>query len=679
MSMMNRLQEVQELIDKADIAYYTEGKSVMEDARYDKLKVELQQLNPTDSRLTTVGSKIRTNILATRKHSVPMGSLNKALNETEWNDWIRNNLTKNGVSGDLHASHKLDGGSFSAEYKDGRLVCFVSRGDGIEGEDITANAFSFKGVPSVVNLYKKPFTGFVRGEVVLTIDDWEKVDPNQESNPRNLAVGIARRKDGTQSEHLTFYAFRLFDVDGQPIGSTEQEMSLTLVTIGFNTSPFKIGSADDIWKWYEKIGKERQSLPYWIDGIVVKFNNIQTQLSLGESSNCPKGQVAIKFEAEGATTTLRAVTLQVGHTGAINPVAQFDPVRIGGTTVLNATLCNWENIETLGIQIGDEISVIKAGDIIPRIMEVTKKGAKRIPIDKPTHCPVCNGKAEHRANLSGEASTVIYCVNDQCPSIVSGKIEKYLKSLDIQTGGDSLIQALIKDLKVTEPSDLYLLHKKKLSLANLILSGKVRFGDKRAQKFIDEIESKRQLTLSDFLGSLGIFGLGKRRVQLIQDALPGKLDELSDWFTQTLANNAAAAGVKNMGARINADLIAQKDYIMKFIQNGVVITKPQPKAKLKDGAFIICITGALSKPKEHFKSLIEAAGHGYTDTFNKVVTHLVAADPTSGSSKLEKATKMGTKVISEAELIKLIGNVQVPTPVVTTPKTVAAAHDWFTD
>lgn len=630
----------------------------MEDTKYDKLKNELKQINPSDVRLFTVGSTIKDNILRKVKHSIPMGSLSKSTNEQEWGDWLRNSITKAGVDSDelFHASYKMDGGSFSLTYKEGRLIEAISRGDGIIGEDVTSNAFNFKGVPSVVSYNGKLFSGFVRGEVVLTNEDWETVDPTKDSNPRNLAVGIARRKDGSQSEFLTFYAFRMFNSDGDVLGNTQDNMFKLLSKAGFKTVESKIGNSAEIWNWYLEIGKIRSTINYWIDGITVFLNNLELQNSLGESSNCPKGAVAIKFEAEGAESVLRGVTLQVGHTGAIVPVANFDPVRIGGTTVTNATLCNWDNIETLGVAIGDKISVIKAGDIIPRIMEVTEKGKNRQTISVPKRCPVCNSdEIGYRTNISGEASAVIYCMNsEKCPAQITGKIDKYLSSLDIQGVGTTLIESLVNDLGVEDPSDLYILSNKRNQMADLILSGKVRLGEKRADKFLAEIEKRRTITLSEFLGSLGVFGLGKRRVALIQEALVGKMDTLEDWFSNTLINNAAEAGVKNMAQGVHDELVNQKDYIMKFIKNGLVISQPQPKQQLKAGSFIICITGALSQPKAIFQKMIEAAGHGYADSFSKSVTHLVAADPNSGSAKLEKAKKNGTKVISEAELVKLV-------------------------
>jgi len=650
-----RIEELRRLIDRADDAYYTTGNAIFEDAKYDALKAELKTLNPSDARLVSVGSAIKSSILQKTKHTVPMGSLGKCMNEQEWKDWLRNSGL---ASADFHASLKMDGGSFSLEFRDGRLVSAISRGDGLVGEDVTANAINFKNVPTYVTRNGKLFSGFVRGEVVLLNEDWEKVDPTKDSNPRNLAVGIARRKDGSQSEYLSFYAFRAFDATGTIISLGETIVSQQLESMGFTVAPYTYGNADYVWKFFTKTQTERSKLDFWIDGVVVKLDAIPTQLSMGESGGCPKGQIAIKFDAEGETSVLRGVTLQVGHTGAICPVANFDPVRIGGTTITNATLCNWENISTLDVAIGDKIAVIKAGDIIPRIMEVVEKGKNRKPIPEPTECPVCGGKVGRRQNTSGEESAVIYCQNDDCPAVITGRIDKYLSSLDIQGVGTNLIESLVKDLGVNDASDLYLLRNQRNQLASLILSGKVRLGEKRADKFLEEIEKRRTITLSEFLGSLGIFGLGKRRVTLIQQALPGELDTLNDWFTDVLVKNAAQAGVKNMAQGIHDELVKNKTYIYKFIKNGLVIGQPQPKAQLKAGAFLICITGALSKPKSVFQKMIEDAGHGYTDTFSKTVTHLVAADPDSGSSKLEKAKKAGTKVIGEADLIKLVGGSQ---------------------
>ena len=651
------LKELQNLIDNANNAYYTIGESIMEDARYDKLREQLRSVNPNDPRLSSVGANVRDSILVKRKHGIPMGSLSKSLSESEFDDWIRNTLVKAGVpaSSHFHASLKMDGGSVGLEYVGGKLKLAISRGDGVEGEDITANALKFKNLPNTILLNGKPFNGFVRGEVVLRNDDWLSVDSDQTSNPRNQAVGVMRRKNGTQSEYISFFAFRAFNYDKSPIGNMEQEMSIIMSDeMGFEVAPHFCGTKREVWAWYNEQQSARSSMDYWIDGVVVKLNDIQLQLSLGESSGCPKGQNAIKFDAEGGTTKLISVDINVGSTGAIVPVANFEPVRIGGTTITCATLCNWENIETLGVYINDTISVIKAGDIIPRVMEVVTHGQNRIEIKRPIKCPCCGSKVSQKNNITGEQSAAIYCVNEFCPAIVTGRIDKYLSSLDIQGIGESVIQSIVSDLDVKTPADLYLLHNEANKLANLMLGDKVRFGEKRADKLIQEIEQRRNLTLSDFLGSLGVFGLGKRRVSLIQEAVGGKLDNLENWFDNTLKDNAVQAGVPNLAERINEELISQKKYIMSFLENGVTIIEAKPKKVVKAGSFVICITGKLTNPKSFYQTKIENAGHNYVDSLSSDVTHLVAADPSGGSSKLKKAAKNGVKVISEQELLKLI-------------------------
>lgn len=647
-----KIKDLQAKIDKADDAYYIFGNTKVEDSLYDKWKSELESLAPQDIRLTRVGASVRNTILQKTKHSIPMGSQFKAMNEGEYRKWI----TTIGGEPIYHASHKMDGGSFSFEYQEGRLVSAVSRGDGLEGEDITANALKFQGIPKIIREMPDgtPFTGFIRGEVVMHMDDWKQADPDQLSNPRNLAVGIARRKSGEESELLTVYAFRIFDTNGVCPCETEQDASLLMQQMGFNVAPWQAGNAEEIWAWYDKVRQERPGLKYWIDGIVVKVDELEAQLAFGETDNRPKGQIAIKFEAEGAITTLRSVELSTGHTGSIVPVGLFDPVQIGGTTVSRATLCNWSFIRELNLGIGDKVVIVKSGDIIPMVTEVTEKVADGI-IPEPTQCPSCLGPVQRQENIGGDETTAIYCQNPNCPGKVFGKIERFLKSLQILGGGDSLIQALIDDLGITDAADLYNLEPRRRELAGLKLSGTTRFGASRANKFLAEMEKARKLTLSEFLGSLGITGLGKRRVALIQVAVPGSFDELEDWLSGKLQEKAQAAGIPGIAERIQKDLMANQKLINKFMQNGVEIMKEEKAKPAKAGSFTICITGSLSKPKAYFWDLIAKAGHVATDDFSKSVTHLVAADPNGDSNKLKKARKAGIPVWSERDLLKLVG------------------------
>jgi len=653
-STNSRLSELRRLIDQADEAYYTRGQALVEDALYDQWKDELAQLAPDDPRLKGVGAGIQKTHLQKRQHTIPMGSLSKAVNRAEFQKWVE------GIGAEgkmLHASYKMDGGSFSFEFRDGRLVAAISRGDGLAGEDITVNALKFRGIPAQCRLDGHFFSGFMRGEVILPTEDWlTQVDPDALSNPRNCCVGIARRKNGQQSELLQVFAFRAFDGGGGPLCTTETEQTQALRGIGFECAPSFTGTAEAVWDWYLKTQQERPKLPYWIDGIVVKLDNIAEQLGLGEADQRPKGQVALKFEAEGAETIIRRVSISVGHTGCIVPTAVFDPVQIGGTTVTSATLCNWDNIRQLNLGIGDRVRVIKAGDIIPRIMEVTAKAPESLDIPEPACCPTCQGKAGRRSNVSGEESTALYCLNPECSAKLYGKIERFLSSLDIIGSGEGLIQALIQEMAVRDPADLYTLKDRRDQLASLKLGGGVRLGEKRADKFLAEIEKRRRLTLSQFLGSLGIFGLGKRRVALIHAAVPGEFDTLNDWLSDKLVQLADRAGVPNTGRRLQEDLLSLKPLIQKFLEAGVEIIGPAASAPgNKPSGYRFCITGALSRPKSYFEQLIRAKGHDYTDTFSKEVTHLVAADPNSGSSKLQKAKKAGIPVISEAGLLALLG------------------------
>lgn len=648
-----RLSELRRLIDQADETYYTNGNAAVEDALYDAWKEELAALEPNDVRLKRVGMPVQESLLQKRTHTIPMGSLSKATNRAEFQKWVK------GLGGDseppqLHASFKMDGGSFSFEFQQGRLTAAISRGDGLTGEDITANARKFRGLPSFCQLGGQPFSGYVRGEVILKTADWlEQVDPDAQSNPRNCAVGIARRKSGRQSELLHVFAFRVFDEVGHPLGATETEQIQLMHSMGFDCVPSITGTSEEIWQWYLKAQKERATLPYWIDGIVAKLDQLLQQLSLGEADQRPRGQIALKFEAEGALSTIRTVAITVGHTGAIVPTASFDPVQIGGTTVTNATLCNWDNIRQLNLGIGDKVQVIKAGDIIPRITHVVEKAENSGSLPEPKCCPSCAGEVKRRSNISGDDSTTLYCFNPQCPAKLAAKINRFLSSLDILGVGKHLVQALIGDLSVKDAADLYTLHQRRHQLASLKLSG-VRLGEKRADRLLAEVEKHRRLTLSQFLGSLGIFGLGKRRVALIQQAVPGEFDTLADWLSDKLVQLAEPAGVPNIGCQLQGELLAQRPLIEKFLAVGIEIIPAEAPTSAKAGAFRFCITGALSQPKNHFETLIRAKGHGYTDTFSKEVTHLVAADLNSNSNKLQKARRMNIPVISEQELLILL-------------------------
>ncbi|OAM91771.1 NAD-dependent DNA ligase LigA [Termitidicoccus mucosus] len=666
--MNSNIEEIAAQIRNADLAYYNSDSAMLEDAAYDALKDRLRQLAPGHDVLKVVGA-VPSEMLAKAKHAIPMGSLDKAMNQDEFAAWIRNMGFQNQM---LTVSMKMDGGSVALEYLNGRLIRAVTRGDGLIGEDITANARQFQNCPGEdVKIAGSPFTGFIRAEIMLLNEDWKKADPDFVSNPRNLGNGIARRKNGEQAELLSICAFRAHFEDGDVIAGTEADMLVLLEAAGFTVSPWRRGNVGDAWRFYEETRAGRATLPFWIDGMVVKLDDVPAQISLGERDQRPKGQIAIKFPAEGARTVLRAVELTVGHTGAIIPTGKFDPVQLGGTSVSNALLCNWEVIRALDIAIGDTVVIYKAGDIIPKVMQVVTRPENRIPVSEPSACPVCGGPVGRKKNVQGGESVMLYCLNDNCPAKLTGKIGRYLRSLNILGIGDEVLDALCKpgegilpdmdagsrSVKLKSPADLYTLKDDPEFLECLPLGDKkIRLGANRARKIIGEIEAKRELTLPEFLGSLGIDGLGKRRVALIQEAVPGRMDTLDDWLSGKLggAEFAGAAGVPNIGPVLNEALVANKSLIQEFLANGVVIKATAKKSEIP-GAKSFCFTGASSVPRLQLKAMAEAKGHSVKDSVGKGLDYLVMADPHSTSSKAVKARNLGTKCINEAEFYTILG------------------------
>lgn len=680
---MDRLTQIRDLIDRANHAYYNTGVALLEDATYDSLKEELKVLAPSDPRHAQVGAPVvRDSIRQKRQHAIPMGSQNKADTKEKFLRFVAGLGLGSGVK--LHANLKVDGGSLSLEYVNGALFQAITRGDGIEGDDITANALLFANTPrKVTTSGGTPFTGHVRVEVVLPVDAWKLLDPDLTSNPRNFGNGIAGRKDGSDSQHLRIVAFRAYDQTGADLAATESGVEAELKAMGFDTARSVAGTADDVLAFFEAIRAERNTLSHWIDGIVVKVDDIATQAAFGVSQGCPNGQIAVKFPAEGASTVIREVKLTVGHTGAIIPTARFDAVQLGGTTVECATLHNWDEIRALNVAIGDTVLVEKRGDIIPAVMAVLDRPSSRQPITEPTICPCCGSPLERRTTIAGEESAHLYCVNDDCPSRVLGKLKRWVKSLNILGLGSENLAALIAQMGMKDAADLYRLKDNLPGLAAVEVSSGVRLGMSRAIKILAEIDAKRALTLGEFFGSLGVDGLGKRRVELIQRAAPGQMDTLADWTSGKLATLAAvtkalnagelvatelakevplleafmAAKTQTSGARFADDIAKKQPLIDRLLAAGVTIKDNAPVAPsvVNPGAKSFCITGALSKPKGHFQQLIGAKGHIYKDSVAKGLDYLVMADPSSTSSKAEKARKLGVKCIGEAELLAVLG------------------------
>lgn len=636
----------------------------MSDAEYDALEDQLRQIVPEDPVLALVGSPIPADTILTKaRHTIPMGSQNKVNSEAEFMAWAQKS-----EGSAIHASLKGDGASAAAYYQQGRLVQAISRGDGTIGEDITANAMRFKGLPAWVGSEGQGFTGAVRFEVILTVDDWTAIDPSRSKIPRNAGNGIMGRKNGHQSDRLTAYAFDIDEiVQGESYRfATEAEKAQRLTQSGFNLMPQRLCStSEEAVAYFRETAEQREALPFWTDGVVLKMNDLRLQERMGVTSGRPKGQVAWKFDSSGAETVLTGVVISGGHTGAIVPAGQLQPVEIGGTTVSSVSLVNFDEIARLDLAVGDSVWVIKANDIIPKVVRVTHRPEHRQPILAPQSCPFCGGEVGRRINTGGDEGVILDCRNAACPKKSSGKINRWISSLDILGIGGVVLESMLEQLQIEDAADLYALKGRFNELASLVTHAErdLKLGEKRATSILEAIEAKRVLTLSQFLGSLGLEHLGKRRMEIMVRAAQGELDTLDDWRSGKLRDSRVAelAGAPNIAAPIQDGIDAMALVIDKLLANGVEILPPQEDlhgSAESEGPQrpTVCISGKLpsGKKKADYHEPLLAAGYELVDEVSKDLRYLVLADAASTSSKAVKARKLGVRVISEEELAYLL-------------------------
>lgn len=653
---MDNTEQIANTLLRAKQAYYYGDSPIMSDADYDRLEDQLRVLDSSHPVIAIVGAPVPPdNMLSEAEHLMPMGSQSKVNTEQEFRAW----WARNGIRS-IHASLKGDGGSCGAYYQDGRLIQVITRGDGLVGEDITANGACFKGIPLWLASERGLFSGSVRFEGILTIADWGVADPTRGKNPRNAGNGIMRRKSGEQAQLIAAFAFDIIESvgDTEVVWATEDEKIARLVELGFNVlENASFDTVDDAVAYFESIARRRPDLPIWIDGVVFKINDVASQVALGVADGRPKGQISWKFAAEGAQTVLMDCEITGGHTGALIPNARFNPVEIGGTTVANASLANFDEIERLDVAVGDTVWVVKSNDIIPKIGHVVHRPIGRKPIVKPTNCPFCGGAVGHKAKSDGEDGVSLICLNLECPEKTAGKIQRWISSLDIQGVGDAVLDALMDQLGVQDAADLYSLRDRAADLQDLVINAErgLALGAKRAATILASIDDKRNLGLDQFLGSLGVFYLGKRRVELMMGAAKGALDTLEQWRLGRLRESdfAKEVGVPEVGTQVQDGIDAAGGLIDKLLANGVNIVARQ---KL-DSTHLqsVCISGKLpsGRKKADYAGPLKDNGFQLVDDVVKGLNFLVLADPASSSTKSVKASKLGVAVISEAQLMSM--------------------------
>jgi DNA ligase (NAD+) len=640
-SKKSRIVELAALIRQYKDAYYN-GKPLVSDAAYDALEDELRDLDPEHEILKTIGAPVpgdeeRGPVSQWEKarHAIPMGSLNKAVNEAEFRQWIAL-CEKLGtesklplVSKNLLVTEKLDGLSLAVNYEKGKLVEAITRGDGQIGERITPNAKRMKGVPHKL---PEPLTVSIRGEIILKLSDMKKGFPGYDSPARNKAAGTSKRYDGQGCEWLTVM---FYDIEGVEELATEKDKYERLLSLGLIVPPFTVtdvAGALDIYADYNKT--KRAKLDYEIDGLVIRANDMRSQHLLGELANRPRGAVAFKFPSMAKISTVLGITWDTGPAGRVTPNATIAPVEIGGAVVQNVTLHNISNIEKLGIGVGDEVLVSRRNDVIPHVEEVVVKHGDTVT--PPTKCSTCGKSLTRRGEYQ-------LCTNTECRALVEGRILRWVGVQDIHEWGDKLIAQLVEAKLVKEPSDLYKLEID--DIASLERRGKII-----AKKVLDNLRAKLPLSLPVFLASLGIEEFG---LETAKTLVANGFDTLEKIQAAGVDDIEPIKGMGPMRAKAVVNgLETRKDEIARLLEVGVVPTLPKSGGGLAGKTF--CFTGALSKPRKEYEEMVEAHGGTVLSGVTKELHYLVMADPNSGSSKAEKARKYGTKCIDEAEFLAIV-------------------------
>lgn len=626
-------------IDKHDDAYYNRNERIVSDEEYDGLKDHLRTLAkefaPKDGSKADEKISIRLEDALSRvgapppldgkwkkyQHEVPMGSLNKVNIPEELEDWYK----KCGGAGKLFITEKLDGISVSLKYDNGVLITGATRGDGDTGEDITRNVKKMKGVIHKLN---EDFTGHIRGEIVLCHTDWKEHMPEM-ANPRNAASGVAKRVDGHKAQHLTVLAYT---IEGKDF-PTEYDAFKGMQAMGFQTPRFTRGSLQDGKDaWQKYMDETRKLLDYDIDGLVIRINDRAQQFALGEENHRPKGAIAFKFEAPEARTIVRNIVVQVGDTGQLTPVAEFDEVELLGAKVKRASLHNFSLVKQLGVHVGATILVERANDVIPYVKKVVNKVEEYFGI--PKKCPACDTNTV-------QVGEYVICPNkSECPPQVLGRLNKWIKEHGILEWGESILTKLIDAGKVKDVYDLYTLKIEDITSLE-------RMGEKGATKLLAELDKYREVPLEKFLGGLCIDGVATSTAKSIIDAGHDTLDDVLSMSVDVL-ENIPGFGEKRAQA-FHEGLIENANRIESILKSGVSI-KDRVKGSLTGKS--IAITGSTNKPRKELIKFIESCGGDYKKSVGKGCTYLVIDNENSTSSKAQAARKLGITLISEEKLFE---------------------------
>jgi DNA ligase (NAD+) len=667
-NLQTKIEALREKIRHHEYRYYALDSPEISDADFDRLMKELKRFEAEHPELITptsptqrVGGKPRKGFVKA-PHSSPMLSLDNTYSEDELRNWERRVHELSGREDIEYVCElKLDGMSLALRYQDGQLAQGITRGDGTIGEDVTLNVRTVRSIPLSIPKDKLKKAGIpvnfeVRGEMLMPLAAFKRMNDEREAkglavfaNPRNATAGTVRQLEPsiTAQRRLDYFAYMLL-VDGRTYFDRHWQTLDALEAAGFKVNPARkrASSFDEFWRFIEQQETKRETLPYEIDGIVIKVDRVALQDELGYTGKAPRWAIAYKYAARGGITQIENILVQVGRTGKLTPVAALKPVPIGGTTVSRATLHNMDEIERLGVKIGDWVEVERGGDVIPKVTRVVddkEHPRGHTQFKMPEKCPICG---THIVRTEGEVD--YRCVNANCPAKLRETILHFASRgvMNIDGMGDALVAQLTDRGLVKNVADIY-----KLTEEDLLQLE--RMGKKSAQNVLREIEASKKLPLERVIYGLGIRFVGERTAQFLAEHF-GSMEALMN------ATEAELEDVNEVGPRIAQSIAEffQEPANRKLVERlrdearlSLTGKKKERGTKLSGKTFVL--TGTLARyTRDEAKKLIEDAGGRVSGSVSKKTDYVVAGS--DAGAKLDKARELGVKVIDEKELDGLL-------------------------
>ncbi len=656
-SAERRVKELSQLLEYHNNLYYNQDEPEISDFEYDKLLRELENLedefpqlklpsSPTNKVGGSAGEKFSPVV-----HSVVMESLHDSFSNEELREFdIR--VKQTAPRAKYVVEPKFDGLSVSCEYENGVFVRGSTRGDGTTGEDVTENLMTVKSLPK--RIANAPEYLEVRGEVYMSFKSFERLTKQQEENeektfknPRNAAAGSLRQKNAkvTAQRGLDIFIFNIQQAKGVEFTSHHQSLDY-LTELGFPTAFYNIyDDIEDVIEEIERIGKMRGTLDYAIDGAVVKVDDLAVRALLGSTAKYPKWAEAYKYPPEEKATKLLNIEINVGRTGVLTPVGNFEPVLLAGTTVSRATLHNKDFIEEKGICIGDTVVIRKAGEIIPEVLSVKEHGENSVPFEFPSLCPSCGSPVSN-----DDAEAAIRCTNTDCPAQLMRHLIHFVSrdAMNIEGFGPAVLEQLVGAGLIKSPADIY-----KLTPEDIISLD--RKAEKSAENLISAIEKSKENELYRLVFALGIRNIGLKAAKLvcenfltIDDIIKAKakdfeaIDGFGEIMAQSLENYFALDSTLKLVSELKTLGLKMKS------------SEPKKTGGIFEGKTFV-LTGTLpTMTRSEASALIEANGGKTSSSVSKKTSYVLAGE--DAGSKLTKAQKLGITVISEEELIRLIKN-----------------------